>query len=482
MKKFAVLIPERINIEEIVNVNPSLFREDYVRYIIHSIITKQGKLIDEKEIDEENKKKKAYKNFTEKYVPIKPLYKGGNYHIHKTTCEFLCSNSVPIYHGRYEKRKVMETSICERTNYKNDEKPFEYRFGRLFRKQKLKIEFIKDHKIVNQVIKNESKCDSEINRGNYKFLKKFFNPKKLEIDLDEAIKLCNERYSKHEDYNKYLKEMTQIINIYNGVYRLTYKKDSIGRVYTNLTQLNKVYRKFITYDNKPLAEVDVSNSVIFFLGILLDCNFKDNVLNILIDKNNINKIINDEELSPLLMFSKTLGSASIKEIELMQTLGKNGSFYDYFISDFENKFSFEELKFWYEKENEDEYIESERQIRKICKKQILAMLFADTDEYLETQEIFKIKFPELLEKLNQFKIEFGYKKVSHLLFQFEAFFVLNIVARNFNNKYWRKSPIFTLHDSLIVASNHSDDLIYHFEKDIEKILGSAPKVDVKKWR
>ena len=68
----------------------------------------------------------------------------------------------------------------------------------------------------------------------------------------------------------------------------------------------------------------------------------------------------------------------------------------------------------YEKENEDNYKESEIQIRKICKKQILAMLFAKTDEYLETQEIFKIKFPELLEKLNQFKIEFGYKKVSHI--------------------------------------------------------------------
>lgn len=481
MKKFAVLIPERINIEEIVNVNPSLFREDYVKYIIHSIITKQGKLIDEKGIDEENKKKKAYKNFTEIYVPIKPLYKGGNYHIHKTICEFLCSNSIPIYHGRYEKRKVMETSICERTNYKNDEKPFEYRFGRLFRKQKLKIEFIKDHKIVNQVIKNESKCDSEINRGHYKFLKKFFNPKKLEIYLDEAIKLCDERYSKHEDYNKYLKEMTQIINIYNGIYRLTYKKDSIGRVYTNLTQLSKVYRKFITYDNKPLAEVDVSNSVIFFLGILLDYNFKDKILNTLIDKYNINKIINNEELSLLLMFSKTLESASVKEIELIQTLGKKGKFYDYFISDFEKRFSFEKLKYWFEKENDDEFTGTHIQIRKVCKKQVLAMLFADTDEYLDLQVIFSNKFPELLKKINEFKNNFGYKKFSHVIFKFEAFFVLNIVARNFNNKHWRESPIFTLHDSIIVASNYSDDLICHFEKDIEKIVGSAPKVDVKKW-
>ena len=109
------------------------------------------------------------------------------------------------------------------------------------------------------------------------------------------------------------------------------------------------------------------------------------------------------------------------------------------------------------------------------------MFFADVEDYLETQEIFKIKFPELLTKLNEFKIEFGYKKVSHLLFQFEAFFVLNIVARNFNKKYWRKSPIFTLHDCLIVDSNYSDELQYHFRKNIEEIVGSAPKVEIKKW-
>ena len=276
MKKFAVLIPKGINIEEIVNVNPSFFREDYVRYLINSIVIKQGKLIDEKEMNDEPK---THQRFTEKYVSIKPLYQGNNYKIHKETCEYLCSNTIKVYQGRANRKLVAETSYFERTKFIENEKPFEYRFGRLFRNQRLKIEFITDYKISNSFRKAESKCDSELKRGQYKFMNKFFNSSRLQIDLDKAVELCQERFSNHRDYNTYLKEMTQIVNIYNGVYRLTYKKDSIGRVYTNLTQLNKVYRKFITYNNKPLLEVDVSNSVIFFLGILIDSNFINNTFN-----------------------------------------------------------------------------------------------------------------------------------------------------------------------------------------------------------
>src|SRR5690606_6334668 len=196
---------------------------------------------------------------------------------------------------------------------------------------------------------------------------KSFNPDKLEINIEEAVTLCEGRYKEHRNYNKYVKELTQILNIYNGIYRITFKEDSIERLYTNITQLPKVYREFITYDDKRLAEVDISNSVIYFLGILLkDYTLIGNTINnnIYIDNtinsNTITNNINGGIYSNLLMIYKSFESLCSKEIELIHRLGISGDFYDIFIPDFERIFTFKELKYYYEKEFEDEYLETEK--------------------------------------------------------------------------------------------------------------------------
>lgn len=478
MKPFAVLIPERIDIEEIVNVNPSLFEADYLRYLINTIVIKQGRIVENKEIEDENNlDKKRYYSTSERYVKIESLKKGKQYSNHKLMIEYLCGDNFTVKRSRTRTKLV---SIFQRIPYNVGKNPFGYRFGAYFRKNKLRIEYINDYKIAGAAKQKYLKCDDELNTGTFSILTKFFNQGRLQIDLTKAVELCELRYETHQKYGVYVKEMMQIVNLYNGIYRLTFKRNSLGRIYTNITQLPKVYRKFITYDNKQLSEIDISNSVIFFLGLLLDNTLNKNPIIELFNKS-IYNILNEESSFLLLMIYKSFENLSQKEIQLLKELGKNGSFYDEFVSDFDRVYSFEQMRYFYESENDDEYTGAEKQIRKVSKKRLLAMLFAKPDQYLKEQEIFKTKFPELLERINKFKDEAGHEKFSHILFQIESCFVVDVVARKFNKKYWRSAPIFTLHDCLITTSDYIEELQQVFNDGFMKYLGCVPKTEIKEW-
>lgn len=478
MKPLAVLIPERIDIEGIVNVNPSLFEEDYLRYLINTIVVKQGQIVENKEIEDENNLiNRRYYNTSERHVKIESLKKSKQYSNHKLMIEYLCKNNFTVKRSRTRAKQV---SILERIPYNIGENSFEYRFGAYFRKNKLKVEFINDHKISNVIKQKYSKCNGELNTGMFKFLTKFFDQDKLQIDLAKAIELCEMRYEMHQKYSAYVKEMMQIINLYNGIYKLTFKRNSLGRVYTNITQIPKVYRRFITYDNKQLSEIDISNSVIFFLGLLVDNTIDNNPMIELLNKD-IYNTLNEESYSYYLMIYKSFENLSQKEIQLLKILGSNGMFYDEFVPDFDKTYSFEQMTYFYESENDQVYTGAKNQIRKVCKKRLLAMLFAQSDQYLKEQKIFKTKFSELLERINKFKEEVGYEKFSHILFQIEAYFVVDVVARRFNKQHRRNAPIFTLHDCLITTSNFMGKLQQVFNDSFMDYLGCVPKTEVKEW-
>lgn len=473
-KKLAVLIPKGIDIDEIVKNSSLPLSSDYLKYIISSVILTQGKWIDDYEIREN---KKTGKKAINSYVKVKNLITRK----HKLHADFLVGNNIEIRKSRTRTKYV---NILDRDRYVKGAKTYCYRLSNSYCVGKpLTVQYITDSKIINLMLEEETVIHPIVKSGKFKFLKKFFDSDKLKINLEEAVALCEDRYKEHQNYNKYVKELTQVLNIYNGIYRISFKEHSIERLYSNITQLPKVYREFITYDDKRLAEVDISNSVIYFLGILLkDYTLIGNTINnnTYIDNTILNNI-NGGIYSNLLMIYKSFESLCNKEIELIHSLGISGGFYDIFILDFERSFTFKKLKYYYEKEFEDEYLETEKQKRKITKKLIIAMLFADSNQYKNIQDIFKLKFPQFLELLNRFKDEHGYKLFSHILFQIEAYYVINVVARQFNQKHSKKAPVFTLHDCLITTFDYKDELEYTLKENLSNMLEYTPKTESKFW-
>lgn len=445
-----VALPERIDIERIVNVYSPSLEEDYIKYLVTDILKKQSFY---------NSKKR----YSENYVRFSSKEAFTTYKKHKTHMDFLCNDFFDIVKRRSRTKYVDEKiSILYRKPYEVGKNSYLYKLGSVFKYNDLKITQIDDYRLVKKIIEKESKLPYIFKSGKYKFFNKFLNNKLLKIDLEKALFLCKSRYLEHKDYFKYVKEFYQILDIHNGIYKVYFNCDSDSRLYTNITFLPSVYRKYLTYNNKQLIEIDISNSVIYFLSMIL-YNYINNII-----------LINNYPL--LLMFLKSLEGVDVKEVELFKDLAVKGEFYELFIKDFEKEFTFYEFKYFYSLDYNDEYKGTFIQKRKVVKKILLAMLFAKEKQYVKVQNIFKKYFPTLLVSFNLFKKNYGYKEMSHLLLYFESHFVLDVVARKFNKENYRKAPIFSLHDCLITTFDYEKVLEGVMSSILEEKLSYAPKL------
>lgn len=132
----------------------------------------------------------------------------------------------------------------------------------------------------------------------------------------------------------------------------------------------------------------------------------------------------------------------------------------------------------------------EEELKKYTKKRLLSMLFACPKEYTQEQAVFYNYFPkihELIKKFKQSKFQGvsgfeRHKRFSHLLFQLESHFMLNIIAREINNKFRRKIPFFTLHDCLMVKESDLEQ-VYELMHDIfVREIGYAPNLTTKIYK
>ncbi|MBN8643126.1 MAG: hypothetical protein J0L86_15045 [Flavobacteriales bacterium] len=443
MKPIALLLPEGANIEELVNVFAPDLDIDYLKYLIHYVLSKQTT----------GNKKHPPKDYvsisSQKLLVSNPK--------HKKHIEFLCSKEANLLHRRpYSEGKCFSYNITPQ--HKN--KP-------------LKVDFLKVGKLASKIVESETKFPTSLNSSSkYFYLKKMFNSNDLNIDLNLAVDHCNSRFKEHQDYKKYVTEMTKIVELYNGEYKVYYKKKKDGRLHTNITSLPKVYRQFITYKNEPLVEVDLSNSIIYFLAVIVKhSSIEDNILE-------------DDIMAhiPLLyMFVKSLRSIENIEVELLWKLATNGEFYNSFIEDFDKIFSFEDYKKIFEKDNDKPYTGDIKQKKKVAKKQVLSMIFAKPNSYKNIQTIFCSKFPKLLESINDFKINNGHKKMSHLLLQLESLVMLGVVGKDYNRKHYKKAPTLTLHDCLITTLDYGKELLESMQMSFKNLFGQAPVMVSKEW-
>lgn len=443
--KFAILKPAGINIEELVNVHSSSLDKNYLYLLIHYVLSRLSNYIE-----------KEKENIFDFYIPIytKALMVSWEKH-----------NKHIVFLGTVFSENI---NIFFRKNFYKG-KSFSYKISPHFHKKNIEVTFIetsiltfkavKSLSLIHQVVKNKA--------GAYNFLLKYFNSKHLTIDIDRALVFSKHRFNLYKDYVKHLKELAIITDIYNGIYKIAYQSKTDARLHTCLTKLPRVYRKFIKFKGKRLIEVDLCNSNLFFLGLLIN------------DKIQLSNSTNDNSLQYI--FRKTSVSITPVESQLLMKLASDGLFYEYFVPLFDKVYSEEKYKKIFNKKSNDEYLGTEAQKRKIVKNILLKTLFAKTTQFTIEQSIFSNVFPTLLKKINKFKEENGYEKFSHLLFQIEANYMLNVLARDFNRKFYRYAPVFTLHDCLITTEDFKDQLINVFDKVFNREFGVVPKLKTEIW-
>lgn len=468
MKSFAVLIPEGLDIEDLVRVHSPNLDPEYLKYLIHLTLSQIAFFHQ----DKDSKKPISYSDVTEVYKQIHSDDLLVSNPKHKKHIDFL-RNEFFGYTRKKSRTRFKETtvSVFHSKCYEEGKRAYSYKLNPIFLKQRLKVEYITTPRFIKKVKDSYTVLPSVIRNGKYRFLGKFFDENKLKVNFDEAVRFCEERYEEHEEYERYVSELNQLVDLRNGCYKIYNTPETDGRIHSNITSLSKVYRRFLTYDGKRLVEVDLSSSIIYFIAMLINNRIK-------VDNIDTNFPINT--YYPL-MFAKTLESLDIVEKELLEAKCVSGEFYELFISDFRSSFTWYRLKSMFKSVSKGEFDGSHKQVRKIAKKYLLAMIFADIDCYTKVQDIFRKIFPNLLDVLILFKKKFGYKSLSYLLFQMESCLMLDKVARRFNAKYWRVAPIFSLHDCLITTVDYESQLQAILTEVFKEEFDVAPRVETAHW-
>lgn len=479
MKEYFILKPKKLNLEErAAKHNPDFkFNFDFAYFFISNIIERTQYAFDE------SKQKIDWNCFEEKlnikkyFIPMNSKINQRYNQNYKKHIAFLLENF--FSDGR----------ILWGEPYRKG-KSFGYQLPKFYFNDELEIYKITDKHLLKQ-IKNNVKTPHIDNavRKKYNFLINYFNKESLKIiKPEEAMKDLFTEFKETKNTKKYLSNSTEILNLLNNKFPFYHNKNTDGRIHTAITNFPKKIRKYLRYNNENLGEVDLSSSIPFIIYYILD-----RVVN-----NRVSDIIGGINNNYLLhyMLRKQSVALDIHEVERFGELIMNNKLYETLMTEFlDIRFFDTNLKpdefilVNFQKEFNRPFAGDLDDLKMFSKKRILSMLFAKPNQFIHEQAIFQKHFPTIHLYLKKYKQSYckelkgigQHKKLSYLGFQIESDFMLNHIARDFNNTYKRKKIIISLHDCLITQKKDVP-LLYNFMRNkFLELIGYSPNLKIKYW-
>lgn len=437
--KRKIFIPSKINLTELLKTNPPKFK--YKKDIFAFILS----------------------YFFEKLI-FKKIEKDTNY-------IFVSSKSLQHISNDYKQYLdylILNNVITTDNNYQVGSKPKGYNVSSTL------YSSFGEYYITDTALckKDAQKQISKFDKStNLKFLSKWFNSN-LRIDYKMAkqansyiYNLNKSNYTDKSAFLKYAHAELSAEKIHNASFYF-HRDDTSFRLHSNLTTLNKYLRNHLTYNNKTIISVDISNAQFFFSTVLFNIDFyrKDaEVLNLF----NINKRIYDElnknkkikEINYLLE-----NAPDNSDIALFTKQVKEGNFYEYmqkvFNASSKNNCSRDEVK-----------------------KIMFYILFSSNHpfkhQYDKLKNVFEINFP-LTYKLFKLLKMGEHSKLAIILQTIESHFIIDNVCKEIARTY-PDLPIFTCHDSIATTIKNEKIIIETMLENANKIFGYIPHYKVESW-
>lgn len=324
---------------------------------------------------------------------------------------------------------------------------------------------------------NKKKIELKLTEKKYSYLTKWFNPK-LIIDVEEATKKVEELFPEQTGGIKGKKKKKP--SIWNKRFKAIYSihkfskqefyysvDDNVGRFHSNLTNIKKEIRNYITYDGKKLVNIDIKNSQPLISTILFDYNFYQK------NTEHIN-IYNIPTILPLL--SNLSHSYSSTIIMLEKTLQKTDNHKVTEYIDMVNTGDF------YEKISEKLYPKSPF-VKKQMKEMIFTVLFS-RNSFIRLPEAkskidFRDNFPEIYEIFRQLKVK-NHRALAHILQRIESELIIQKVCKRISIEK-PDLPIFTIHDSIATTVGNEDYVSIIIKEEAFKLTGLNVKLGFEKW-
>ena len=425
------------------------------------------------------------------YSYSNPINLRFRHHINSNRLKKITNN-----YKRYIKFLESENIIEIDNKYLKNEYSKSYKFTPKYTTCLKMVDIMVEDDIINNSTSNVlTETPKWLSLQNFNFLKKWFNPL-LKIDYSLALEIITEKKLLIEQLNN-LEDSKNTKNYYDyyistnrsaalldaSIFKI--KSDTTsGRLHTNLTNMSKDIKYFLTYNNKTLVSLDLVNSQPLLSSILFIPSFWfDESLNVSSKRtfkkvfsnssnlnlnictinyfDEINKTQNEEHIDNYNNIINTLSKSFDKpDVIKYKALVQSGEFYDTFEK------QVKELK------NNEEITRDE------IKSAIFLVLFSDNRYFAqkeaELKRIFKTNFPSV------YNVFAAIKKRDNailpcLLQRLESHIFLSVICNRIISENPR-IPIFTIHDSILTTKGNEDFIKKMIEEEFEKLIGFIPKL------
>ncbi len=316
--------------------------------------------------------------------------------------------------------------------------------------------------------KNES--DKKKLSTKYSYLTKWFN-EKLQIDERGALEKVEELFPEPKGPIRGVKKgkaskMTKKYCAKLAIHKIAKQDyhysvdDNVGRFHSNLTNIKKELRHFITYDGETLVNVDIKNSQPLLSSVLFDPSFYTNKkkgqrVNLYDFPSLFQYLVNNNKYTythTIIMLVKTLQKLDNKEVKQYLRMAKSGNFYQELSKAMYPKQAFEKVKM----------------------KELTYKVFFSSNRSIQgmnnrTKKEFKRKFQGIYEMFAAIKRK-NHRALSHILQRIESEIMIQNVSKRISLEH-PTLPIYTIHDSILTTDGNQEYVAKIIKEEAFKITG-----------
>jgi len=342
---------------------------------------------------------------------------------------------------------------------------------------------------------------------NYPYLTYWYNQKKLVIDkqnaenyayslMQEKFRLGYNSWDKNRDkwdakkndfcrkhpgtqYAAIMRNINHLdINNYNAMI-----DGNVHRLHSVITNMQKDYRNFLSYDGQQLVSIDIKNSQPYLSCILFNPDFWDadssSYLRLIQLPENIVSLINftppiERRASILDSLEGFFNHLNENEFDLFRNIVSTGNLY-------------ETIMGWIQEERGEI-------IKRDDVKIIIFKLFfssnredkSDANHWLMVY--FREKFPQVAEVFRIIKRQYRglnvkkqYGRLACLLQSIESEIILHRCCKRIWDEKPKEVPVFTIHDSIATTVEHQDYVKSVMEDELTQCIGIRPTLSVESW-
>jgi len=329
------------------------------------------------------------------------------------------------------------------------------------------------------------------NLTNYPYLAHWYNQKRLIIDDKEAVKYAHllmkrkfdlgynswdvnrSKWSKkRNDFSKKNPKTQYNALIHNvkstKIHDYKAKIDTkVHRLHSVLTNIQKEYRNFITYNGQALISIDITNSQPYLLNILFNPNFWNPNSNTSISinniPNNIQSFITPSLSSMIGNYLENLDEGNLSDYRLKTS---KGMIYEH-IRDLSNEIFDRSLE------------------RGDIKTMFYIVLFSKNKFFYqqgaELKRLFSELYPQIYDLIAILK-SIDHTTLACLLQSIESEIVLHRCCKRIWEDGKQRIPVFTIHDSIVTTQENVNFVKRIMIEELTRAIGVSPKLDMEEWK